>query len=305
MSAADPGESPGDKFLGFRSYGDDTPRMSDIQGPPPAAACRADDELGFDIPEPRDAAFRDEARLDDAFGDHEPRHEVFRDHDPRDRRRAWPAAAAFAILALAVGVGVALTRWDPIARLQPTPSASQAAASLPVAAATPAAGSPPAAERPVVASLAARPPASPAAVAARPRGEADPLGDTLTRILRDLPAEAAASSSTAPSASDRATAAAAQAPSPPIRASFDCRYPRTYAQRMVCGDPDLAAQDRRMSRAYVAALAAGVPQAQLRAEQGDWQSLREDAARHSPQAVRSIYAQRIEELEALAAGGPG
>jgi uncharacterized protein YecT (DUF1311 family) len=297
MSARDPGEPAGDRFLGFRTYADDTPRTSDIQAPPAAAAYPAYDELSLEALEPRDEALRD-----DEFRD-----EVFRDHQPHDRRRGWPAAAVFAGLALAVGAGVALTRWDLIARLQPTHLASRKAPSPPVAAPIPADGSS-AAERPVVASLAARPAASPASVAARPGGEADPLGDTLTRILRDLPSEpakAAASTATAPSASDRAIVAAAQAPSPPIRASFDCRYPRTYAQRMVCGDPDLAAQDRRMSRAYVAALAAGVPQDQLRAEQGDWQNLREDAARHSPQAVRSIYEQRIEELEALAAGGPG
>ena len=60
-----------------------------------------------------------------------------------------------------------------------------------------------------------------------------------------------------------------------------------------------------MTRAYAGALAAGVPQDELRAEQGDWLNLREDAARRSPQAMRSLYQQRIEELEALAADGPG
>jgi len=60
-----------------------------------------------------------------------------------------------------------------------------------------------------------------------------------------------------------------------------------------------------MTRAYAGALAAGVPQDELRDEQGDWLRLREDAARRSPQALHSIYEQRIDELEALAKDRPG
>jgi uncharacterized protein len=65
---------------------------------------------------------------------------------------------------------------------------------------------------------------------------------------------------------------------------------------MVCGDPELAAADQRMNRAYRAALAAGAPEGELRSEQLDWLGIREDAARHSRNAVASIYEQRIDEL---------
>jgi len=306
MAAADPG-GPGarDTFLGFHSYADDTPR-TDLEG----AAYPAHDDLSVAPPGPDDAAFRDSPL--------------------RERRRDWPMAAGVAVLVLAAGAGVTLARRD-IARPAPAPAAPQVASAAPTASSQQSASSaqvasaqqtapspqvapPPAApnaaptssrasERPVIASVASRRPAAP--VPATPG--ADPVGDTLARILRDLPSEpteTAASASPAASASDRATVATAQAPSAPLRASFDCRYPRSYAQRMVCGDPDLAAQDRRMSRAYVAALAAGVPQDQLRAEQSDWLSLREDAARRSPQALHSIYEQRINDLWALATGRP-
>jgi uncharacterized protein len=82
--------------------------------------------------------------------------------------------------------------------------------------------------------------------------------------------------------------------------SFNCRYARSVSERMVCGDPELAAADRRLARAYDRAVAAGVPARGLRAEQDDWLSIRDDAARHSPDAVASVYEQRIRELNALA-----
>jgi hypothetical protein len=46
----------------------------------------------------------------------------------------------------------------------------------------------------------------------------------------------------------------------------------------------------------------GIPYRELRAEQDDWLSIREQAARRSPEAVASIYRQRIGELNAIAEG---
>jgi uncharacterized protein YecT (DUF1311 family) len=100
----------------------------------------------------------------------------------------------------------------------------------------------------------------------------------------------------------------AQAPS---RAGFDCSGARSPAEAMVCQDPELAAADREMSRAYRRALQSGAaPVGALRADQRDWLSIREDAARHSRRAVAQIYQQRIDELNAMAEGrgdddGPG
>ncbi|HEV2532697.1 lysozyme inhibitor LprI family protein [Phenylobacterium sp.] len=97
----------------------------------------------------------------------------------------------------------------------------------------------------------------------------------------------------------------------PTRAGLDCSGARSPAEAMVCQDPDLAAADREMSRAYRRVLQSGaVPPGQVRADQRDWLSIREDAARHSRRAVAQIYQQRIDELNAMADGrdegdGPG
>ena len=82
--------------------------------------------------------------------------------------------------------------------------------------------------------------------------------------------------------------------------SFNCGYARTDSEYLVCGDRELARLDRRLARAFDRALRAGVPFDDLRAEQDDWLAIREDAARHSPGAVASVYRQRIQELDALA-----
>jgi uncharacterized protein YecT (DUF1311 family) len=103
-----------------------------------------------------------------------------------------------------------------------------------------------------------------------------------------------------PPAVVEAPPAPAPASAPPLRASFDCAAARAGAEQMVCSDPQLAAADRQLARAYRRALDSGVPPAELRADQRDWLSVREDAARHSPRAVASIYDQRIEELNRIA-----
>jgi uncharacterized protein YecT (DUF1311 family) len=77
------------------------------------------------------------------------------------------------------------------------------------------------------------------------------------------------------------------------------------AAQMVCADPELSAADRELNRAYRRALRSGAAPEQLREEQRDWLSIREDAARHSPRAVANIYDQRIDELNRIADDGPG
>jgi uncharacterized protein YecT (DUF1311 family) len=90
-------------------------------------------------------------------------------------------------------------------------------------------------------------------------------------------------------------------PAPPrARPSFDCRYASTRSEELVCADPQLAAADRRLARAYEQAIAAGVPRRYLRAEQDDWLAIREEAARRSPRAVANIYDQRTAELNDMA-----
>jgi hypothetical protein len=82
-----------------------------------------------------------------------------------------------------------------------------------------------------------------------------------------------------------------------------CGGTASLADQMVCQDPRLAAADRDMARALRRALASGVSPGQLRAEQRDFAMIREDAARRSPRALFSAYAQRIDELNAIAEDG--
>jgi uncharacterized protein YecT (DUF1311 family) len=92
-------------------------------------------------------------------------------------------------------------------------------------------------------------------------------------------------------------AAPETAPSPPqVRAGLDCADAGSLAEEMICSDPDIAAADREMSRAYRRALRAGTPAGALRADQRDWLAIREDAARHSRRALAQVYQQRIDEL---------
>jgi uncharacterized protein YecT (DUF1311 family) len=86
---------------------------------------------------------------------------------------------------------------------------------------------------------------------------------------------------------------------PPGRLADGCAA-GSPAEQMVCADPRLAAADRDLNRAYRRAMAAGVSPQMLRSEQRDWLAIREDAARRSPRAVANIYAQRIDELNAMA-----
>ncbi len=95
-----------------------------------------------------------------------------------------------------------------------------------------------------------------------------------------------------------ATAPAPSGPTPTARrASYDCADAPSPARAMVCRDAGLARMDQRMKQAYAEALAAGVPEEELAAEQEDWMSIREEAARYSRRSVANIYRQRIEELE--------
>jgi len=59
-----------------------------------------------------------------------------------------------------------------------------------------------------------------------------------------------------------------------------------------------------MARAYRRALGSGVDPQDLRQEQRDWVAIREDAARHSQQALADVYDQRIRELNAIGDSAP-
>lgn len=94
--------------------------------------------------------------------------------------------------------------------------------------------------------------------------------------------------------------AAAPAPPAAVRPGFNCAAAHNVSTRMVCADAELASYDRQLNGAFARAVRAGVPRAELRADQDDWLRIREDAAHYSRQAVLNVYRQRISELNALA-----
>jgi uncharacterized protein len=85
-----------------------------------------------------------------------------------------------------------------------------------------------------------------------------------------------------------------------------CAGSRSRAEALVCADPQLAAYDRDLARAYRRAMRSGAVSPQdLQADQRDWMDVREQAARRSPEAMADVYAQRIDELNRIADDGPG
>ncbi|MGH6908828.1 MAG: lysozyme inhibitor LprI family protein [Phenylobacterium sp.] len=86
----------------------------------------------------------------------------------------------------------------------------------------------------------------------------------------------------------------------------DCSTADSVAEQLICEDPALSRADQRMHQAYTRALRSGaMPRRELRNEQLDWLAARDSAARRSPFEVRSLYEQRIDELNALAEDGRG
>jgi hypothetical protein len=76
-------------------------------------------------------------------------------------------------------------------------------------------------------------------------------------------------------------------------------------EALACGDPALGAAQRRLTRAYAEAEAAGVPSATLEQQQTRWRAARAAAAREAPWAVREVYQARIAELQDLTRSAKG
>ncbi len=98
------------------------------------------------------------------------------------------------------------------------------------------------------------------------------------------------------------------APSPPVAPtprleareafqgpSFNCRYARSVTERMVCGEPELAAADRRLAREFDRAMARTPDPRGLRRQQDRWLAARERAG-DDYDAVLRLYAIRTQEL---------
>lgn len=218
---------------------------------------------------------------------------------PPPPQRSWRRAALPAVLGLTVlagvGIGVALTREDaPVA-----PAAPGATVPVEVAALAPPPVQPVGERLEVLSPLPPPPPGLPplaAAPALAPRVAAPAVRGELASAT--LPARPASTPAPAPT---RFAELSAEPRYPPARDEGQCGWGDSQAQQLVCQDRRLAAADRRMRRAYEAALRAGSPERELAEDQADWLNVREEAARRSTGAVAAIYDQRIDELEALAA----
>jgi uncharacterized protein len=90
------------------------------------------------------------------------------------------------------------------------------------------------------------------------------------------------------------TARARRAARPAAQA---CLQP-TPADRLICANPALKADDRQMKRAYEAALAAGANPLQIDERQARWRAERDSAATRGE--LYALYRQRIAELRAAA-----
>ncbi|MFL5297334.1 MAG: hypothetical protein ACJ798_13215 [Phenylobacterium sp.] len=252
---------------------------------------------------------------------------------PRTERRRRAARWPFIVAGgLAVAAGAVAGVVLPIADLLPRPAArpphAQTAASaptpeaqpqqrldlavrgrLPATPSQPAAGFPPQAPQPppwrrwtqAIQHPATPPPSAqlglPAAAAPVPAAPAEARAEAPAPAVAAPPlaVPSAAPQVAVPEPAERETAAAEP-----------CARAVSPAEQVVCREPELAAADRRMRRAYARALALGVmPASVLRADQDEWLNAREAAARVSPQAVARLYRQRIGELESAApAAGP-
>ena len=146
----------------------------------------------------------------------------------------------------------------------------------------------------------AQPPAAsaPPAAAPRPAPAPAPAPRQPARVAASPAAPRPPAVAPAPRQAARQPARAAVEPARGAGPSFNCRYARTRSERMVCGDPGLAALDRSLNAAFEEAVAGGVDRRTLRAAQDRWLGARE-AASDDPDAVADVYRRRIEELRAL------
>lgn len=84
------------------------------------------------------------------------------------------------------------------------------------------------------------------------------------------------------------------------RPAFNCRVARGRVERMICGNPDLAARDRRMSSAFYAALARGDgdQRAALRGSRDRWLAFRNRCG--TAGCVAQAYEDRLAEIADIA-----
>lgn len=82
--------------------------------------------------------------------------------------------------------------------------------------------------------------------------------------------------------------------------SFNCKYARTHAEHMICANPDLAAADVELDRAYRAARRASRDKRGLSDEQDAWRASERDSC-PDVDCMLGVYEDRIDELYSVSA----
>jgi len=87
---------------------------------------------------------------------------------------------------------------------------------------------------------------------------------------------------------------AAAEPPPLFQTSFDCTQARQLALRLICTNPNLAAQDLQLAALYRRARANAIDPSQLSDQQREWLAARDSCG--SIGCLATVYAQRRREL---------
>lgn len=124
-----------------------------------------------------------------------------------------------------------------------------------------------------------------AQTAAQPAAKSEPVPP---------PVERAANDAADPPAAAPPAAAPPAEPPPSFQTSFDCSQARRLALRIICSNPNLAAQDVALAALYRRARANAIDPSQLSDQQQQWLAARDSCA--SVGCLANVYAARRREL---------
>jgi hypothetical protein len=216
----------------------------------------------------------------------------------RARARLAVASVVASVLACFAAPALGQGQWiDPPARDAATPPVRTIVPPPPA--------TPPAAAAPAPAPIPAPAPATAAqepapAPAARPREARDPKRRPGVQSARTAPVEREIPAPTAPrQAEPRIVEEPRVVRGPTPVPSFNCRYARSSVERAICGDPVLAAKDRRMALLYEQA--GGSRHGPVDPTQYRWLAARNACgrARALEACIDRVYDARIAELSGV------
>jgi len=133
--------------------------------------------------------------------------------------------------------------------------------------------------------MAAQPPAQPVA---QPAANIPPSAGPVDQAANGQAGNGEAANN--PSASPPAAAE----PPPSFQTSFDCAQAGRLALRLICSNPNLAAQDVQLAALYRRARANAIDPSQLSDQQQEWLAARDSC--NNVGCLATVYAQRRREL---------